>query len=108
MPTGLVSNPPHLFRCLTLARLSTAPSISPYTPGADWLGISTNAWLGTRWLGIDAEKAAVQREFDEVAAWAYWELLAAGFGIYDPLAKAWRMNLLKALIPSAQASTPPH
>jgi endoglucanase len=31
-------------------------------------------------------------------AWAYWEL-AAGFGIYDPDAKVWRDDLLKALIP---------
>jgi len=31
-------------------------------------------------------------------AWAYWEL-AAGFGVYDPDAKAWREDLLKALIP---------
>jgi endoglucanase len=31
-------------------------------------------------------------------AWAYWEF-AAGFGIYDPEAKVWREDLLKALIP---------
>ena len=31
-------------------------------------------------------------------AWAYWEF-AAGFGIYDPDAKDWREELLKALIP---------
>jgi len=31
-------------------------------------------------------------------AWSYWEF-AAGFGIYDPEAKAWREDLLKALIP---------
>ncbi len=31
-------------------------------------------------------------------AWSYWEL-AAGFGIYDPDAKVWRDDLLKALIP---------
>jgi endoglucanase len=31
-------------------------------------------------------------------AWAYWEL-AAGFGIYDPEARVWREDLLKALIP---------
>ena len=31
-------------------------------------------------------------------AWSYWEL-AAGFGVYDPDAKAWREDLLKALIP---------
>lgn len=31
-------------------------------------------------------------------AWAYWEF-ASGFGIYDPEAKIWREDLLKALIP---------
>ncbi|MBK9925888.1 MAG: glycoside hydrolase family 5 protein [Anaerolineales bacterium] len=31
-------------------------------------------------------------------AWAYWEL-ASGFGLYDPDAKVWREDLLKALIP---------
>jgi len=31
-------------------------------------------------------------------AWSYWEF-ASGFGIYDPNAKVWREDLLKALIP---------
>jgi endoglucanase len=31
-------------------------------------------------------------------AWAYWEF-ASGFGAYDPAAKAWREDLLEALIP---------
>jgi endoglucanase len=31
-------------------------------------------------------------------AWSYWEF-ASGFGIYDPEGKAWREELLKALIP---------
>ena len=31
-------------------------------------------------------------------AWAYWEF-ASGFGVYDPAAKLWREELLKALIP---------
>lgn len=31
-------------------------------------------------------------------AWSYWEM-ASGFGVYDPNAKAWRDDLLKALIP---------
>lgn len=31
-------------------------------------------------------------------AWAYWEF-ASGFGAYDPNAKVWREDLLKALIP---------
>lgn len=31
-------------------------------------------------------------------AWAYWEF-GSGFGVYDPDAKVWREDLLKALIP---------
>jgi len=31
-------------------------------------------------------------------AWAYWEM-ASGFGVYDPDAKVWREDLLRALIP---------
>ena len=31
-------------------------------------------------------------------SWGYWEF-GAGFGIYDPSAKAWRADLLRALIP---------
>ena len=41
----------------------------------------------------------VAREAERLGfAWAYWEF-AAGFGIYDPDAKVWREDLLKALIP---------
>ncbi len=110
--------------------------------GADWVGVDTSSWLGTTWQGTDAEKAAIQREFDEVTGWArrqhvrillgeygayskadmasrirwtsfvartaeqhgfpwaYWEF-AAGFGIYDPVAKTWRLDLLQALIPGS-------
>jgi len=113
--------------------------------GADWIGVDTSSWLGTTWQGTDAEKAAIEREFDQVAGWAkrqhvrillgefgayskadmasrirwtlfvrrtaeqhgfpwaYWEF-AAGFGIYDPIAKTWRPDLLQALIPDTQAS----
>ena len=31
-------------------------------------------------------------------AWSYWEF-ASGFGVYDPEARVWREDLLKALIP---------
>ncbi len=116
--------------------------------GADWLGFDTTSWLGTTWQGTDSEKAAIKRNFDEVAAWAsrhrvrmplgefgaystadmasrvrwtsfvarlaeqhgfpwaYWEF-AAGFGIYDPNAKLWRVDLLHALIPPLQPSPAP-
>jgi endoglucanase len=44
----------------------------------------------TRYVAREAERHGF--------AWSYWEF-AAGFGIYDPEAKAWREELLKALIP---------
>jgi endoglucanase len=47
----------------------------------------------TQWTEFVA-RAAEARSFD----WAYWELLA-GFGIYDDEARAWRAELLGALIP---------
>lgn len=46
-----------------------------------------------RWTTFVREQAEA-RGF----AWAYWEF-AAGFGVYDPQAKLWRDDLLKALIP---------
>ena len=46
-----------------------------------------------RWTTFVREQAE-SHEF----AWAYWEF-ASGFGIYDPNAKIWREELLKALIP---------
>jgi endoglucanase len=46
-----------------------------------------------RWTEFVAREAE-RRGF----AWAYWEF-ASGFGIYDPDAKVWREDLLRALIP---------
>ena len=46
-----------------------------------------------RWTTFVREQAEA-RGF----AWAYWEF-NAGFGVYDPNAKVWRKDLLKALIP---------
>lgn len=37
--------------------------------GASWAADS-NAWLGTKWLGTDEEKAAVTKAFDKAAEWA--------------------------------------
>ena len=43
--------------------------------------------------------AFVRREAERHGfAWAYWEF-ASGFGVYDPAERAWRQELLKALIP---------
>lgn len=46
-----------------------------------------------RWTEFVAREAERQG-----FAWAYWEF-ASGFGIYDPDAKVWREELLRALIP---------
>lgn len=46
-----------------------------------------------RWTSFVREQAEAHG-----FAWAYWEL-ASGFGVYDPNIKAWRDDLLKALIP---------
>jgi endoglucanase len=46
-----------------------------------------------RWMAFVAREAE-RHGF----AWAYWEL-ASGFGIYDPDAKVWREDLLKAVLP---------
>jgi endoglucanase len=47
-----------------------------------------------RWTATVAREAEA-RGF----GWAYWEF-AAGFGAYDPVAHAWRPELLRALLPS--------
>ncbi len=46
--------------------------------------------LWTSFVSREAEK----RDF----SWHYWEF-CSGFGIYDPVNKQWRTDLLKALIP---------
>jgi len=48
----------------------------------------------TRYLVQEAEARGI--------AWAYWEF-AAGFGVYDREAGAWRKELLSALIPDSPA-----
>lgn len=45
----------------------------------------------TRFVRQEAERHGI--------AWAYWEL-ASGFGVLDPQARAWRSELLDALLPS--------
>jgi endoglucanase len=45
--------------------------------------------------------AAVAREAETLSfSWAYWEF-CAGFGVYDPAAKDWRMDLLRSLLPES-------
>jgi endoglucanase len=52
-------------------------SIHSYSPlefthqGAPWVtDHDSNAWLGTKWTGTDAEKKAIEKEFDIAVAWA--------------------------------------
>jgi endoglucanase len=49
-----------------------------------------------RWTTYTRQEAEV-RGF----SWGYWEF-GAGFGVYDRLNDAWRMELLKALLPNAK------
>jgi endoglucanase len=45
----------------------------------------------TAFLRSEAEKRGI--------SWAYWEF-CAGFGVYDPVGKTWREELLHALLPN--------
>lgn len=63
--------------------------------GADWLGFDTTSWLGTTWTGTEAEKAAIEREFDEVSAWAtrqHVRILLGEFGAYKTADMASRVR----------------
>ncbi len=63
--------------------------------GADWLGIDTSSWLGTTWMGTDAEKAAIEGNFDEVAAWAtrqHVRILLGEFGAFSKADMASRVR----------------
>ncbi len=63
--------------------------------GADWLGIDTSGWLGTTWMGTDAEKAAIERNFNVVAGWAqrqHVRILMGEFGAYSTADMASRVR----------------
>ena len=63
--------------------------------GADWLGMDTQSWLGTTWLGTDAEKAAITANFESVAAWAnqkHVRILLGEFGAYSTAEMASRVR----------------
>jgi endoglucanase len=85
-----------------------AEVVSHFDSVADWAGRHGNVHIllgefgaysrgpqdsRVRWTGFVREQAEAHG-----FAWAYWEL-AAGFGVYDPDARVWREDLLKALIP---------
>jgi endoglucanase len=58
-------------------------------------GVYSRAQMDSRirWTEFVAREAE-RRGF----IWSYWEF-GAGYGIYDPEAKVWREDLLKALVP---------
>jgi endoglucanase len=58
-------------------------------------GAYSKADMGSRVRWTDFVRSEAERHG---FGWAYWEL-ASDFGVYDPQAKAWREELLKALIP---------
>ena len=53
--------------------------------GAEWVE-GANAWLGTRWLGSDAERRAITSDLDAAASWAQRNdrpLFLGEFGAYE-------------------------
>ncbi len=54
--------------------------------GASWVGSESRAWLGTEWLGTEAEQRVVQRDLDTAITWAVKHrrpLYLGEFGAYD-------------------------
>ncbi len=54
--------------------------------GASWVGMDMNQFLGTKWLGNDAEKKAVADEFAKAAAWGrdhHRPMYLGEFGAYS-------------------------
>lgn len=89
-----------------------ADIVAPLDKAKQWAGTRWPIWVGEFGAfsgegstGLKAEYASRVRYTrivrDEAErrgfAWAYWEL-AAGFGIWDPNAKAWRTELRDALV----------
>lgn len=63
--------------------------------GATWVGTDTSSWLGTTWQGTDAEKAAIEQNFDLVATWArqqHVRILLGEFGAYSKADMASRVR----------------
>jgi len=54
--------------------------------GASWVGGQSRAWLGTKWLGTPAEKAAIVKDLDQAIAYAVKHrrpLYLGEFGAYS-------------------------
>jgi len=56
--------------------------------GAGWVGQQSQAWLGTKWTGTEAEKDAVIRDLDKAAAWAAKHGLPIYLGEFGAYSKA--------------------
>jgi len=98
---------PWLGRTWEATEAETAEIVRHFNSVADWaqrknvrillgeFGAYSEADMTSRIRWTEFVRSEAERhEF----AWAYWEF-ASGFGIYDPEAKIWREDLLKALIP---------
>jgi endoglucanase len=73
--------------------------------GAPWEKTSLT-WLGRQWLGTAAEKAVVDRDFDNAAAWASAHqrpLLLGEFGTYEKAPPASRARWTTYVARSAEA-----
>ena len=63
--------------------------------GADWVGQDTSSWVGTTWDGTQAEKTAIEDNFNVVADWAKQHrvhILLGEFGAYSPADMASRVR----------------
>ena len=72
--------------------------------GAEWVD-GSNAWLGTEWLGTEAEIGAIQREMDAAAKWAATQnrpLFMGEFGAYSKADQPSRERWTAVMAQSAQ------
>ena len=98
-PTRLIVVGPVSWNKIISLRLLVLPAEDPYLvatvhyyepmtfthQGAPWEKTSLT-WLGTKWLGTDAEKQAVDNDFDSAIAWASEHnrpMMLGEFGTYE-------------------------
>jgi endoglucanase len=85
-------------------------SIHYYTPlelthqGAPWMGQRSQAWIGTKWTGTDAEKKVATDFFDAAAAWGKENnrpINLGEFGVYKKVDAESRVRWTKFVAESA-------